>query len=125
MAWREAFAKEGIGESTVESSVTTVRSSTSWVVNLIAVLVIGGEEGVATFEVVLRGGGGTRVEARLALGGVVLRSCLLEADTGEDLGVDRGAGVLDACFLEDLFAASRWIHDGIPARFGGALLGCS
>ena len=55
MAWREALAKEGIGESTVESSVTIVRSSTSWIVSLIAILVIGGGEGVATFKVLLRG----------------------------------------------------------------------
>ena len=103
MTWREALVKEGIGESTVESFVATVGSSTSWVVSLIAVLVIDGGEGVATFEDLLRDGGGTRVETRLALCGVVLRSGLLEADTGEDLGVDRGAGVLDACFLEDLF----------------------
>ena len=66
-----------MGESTIESFVATMRSSTSWVVSLIATLVIGGGEGVATFEVLLRGGGGTRVEARLAFGGIVLRSGLL------------------------------------------------
>ena len=75
-----------MGKSTVESSVSKMRSSTSWVVNLIVVLVMGGGEGVATFEVLLRGGGGTRIEAKLALGGVVLRSGLLEEDAGEDPG---------------------------------------
>ena len=61
------------------------------------------EEGKKAFEVLLRGGGGTRVEAKLARGGVVLRFGLLEADTGKDPGEDRKAGVLDACFLEYLF----------------------
>ena len=45
-----------------------------------------GWEGVATLEVLLRGGGGTKVEARLALGGVVWRLGLLEEDAGKDPG---------------------------------------
>ena len=99
MTWREAPTEAGMEEFTVESSVAKVRSSTSVVENLIVILVMGGEEGVATLEVLLRGGGGTSVEARLALGGVVLRSGLLEEDVGEDPGEEWGAGFLDACFL--------------------------
>ena len=107
MAWREALAEAGMGESTVESSVAKVRSSTSWVVNLIVVLVMGGGEGVSTLEVSVRGGGGIKEDARLALGWVVLRSGLLEEDAGEDPGEEYGAGFLDAYFLEDCFFNQR------------------
>ena len=58
-----------MGVSTVESAVSRVRSSMSVRVNLSEVLVIGGGDGVATLEVVLTGGGGTKGEAKMARGG--------------------------------------------------------
>ena len=60
---------------------------------------------VATLEVVLTGGGGTKVEARVALGGIVLRSAFFEDDGEEEAGgewVTRffEVDLLEASFLE-------------------------
>ena len=76
--------------------------------NVIEVFVMGGGDGVATLEVVLASGGGTKVEARLALGGVVLRSAFFEADGEEEAGgewVARffGANFMEVDFLEECF----------------------
>ena len=65
----------------MESAVSRVKSSMSSGENLRDVLVIDGGEGVATLENVLAGGGGTKGEAVVARGGVVLRSAFL--DTGD------------------------------------------
>ena len=70
MAWQEALAEAGMGESTVESAAARVRSSMSVGVNLSEVLVMGGGDGVATLEGVLTGGGGTKGEAKMARGGL-------------------------------------------------------
>ena len=90
------------------SSVAMVRSSTSVGENLIEVLVMGGGEEVATLDVILTGGGGAKVEARVALGGVVLRSAFFEADGEEEAGgewVARffGANFMEVDFLEECF----------------------
>ena len=70
MAWREALAEAGMGESTMESAVARVRSSMSVRLSLIEVLVMGGGDRVAPLEAVSTGGGGTKGEAKMARGGL-------------------------------------------------------
>ena len=82
MAWRETLAEASMEESTVELAVSKVRSSMSVGVNLREVLVMGGGDGVATLGVVLTGGRGNKGEAKMARGGVVLRSAFF--DTGDE-----------------------------------------
>ena len=100
MAWREALAEAGMGESTVESAVAKVRSLTSVSENLIEVFVMGGGDGVVTLEAVLTGGGGAKVEARVDLGRVVLRSAFFDADGEEEAGGEWVARFFEADFLE-------------------------
>ena len=109
MAWREALAKAGMGESTVESAVTKVRSSMSVEVNLRDVLVMGGGEGVATVEAVFTDGGEARWGARMARGEVDLRSPFF--DTGEEeAGGEWVPGFDEAAFVqrEDFIVAFFW-----------------
>ena len=98
MAWRETIAKASMEDSTVESAVSKVRSLMSVRVNLREVLVMGGGDGVATLEVVLTDGGGTEGEAKMARGGVVLRSTFF--DTGDEgAGVEWVPGFIEAAFF--------------------------
>ena len=82
MASLEARVESVVEESTVESAVSRVKSSMSDDLNLRAVLVRGGGEGVTAINAVVSGGGGTRGEARMARGEVDLRSAFF--DTGEE-----------------------------------------
>ena len=76
MAWRDTLAADT--ESIVESVLSRVRSSMPVRVNLRVVLVMGGGEGVATVKVVLTGGGRTEGGAKMARGGVGLRSAFFD-----------------------------------------------
>ena len=86
MACLEALVEAIVGESTVESAVSKVKSSMSDNLNLRAVLVMGGGEEVTTINAVVAGGGGTRGEARKARGGVDLRSAFFEKKKPEGNG---------------------------------------
>ena len=121
MAWREALAKAGMEELTVESAVAKVRLSKSVGVNLSEVLVMGGGDGVATLEGVFTGGGGTKGEAKMARGGVGLRSAFFYAGDEEAEGewVARffKASFLEVDLVETCFSTGRGIHNCIPVRF--------
>ena len=60
---------------------------------------VGGER-VATLEVVLTGGGGTKVVDRVALGGVVLRSAFFKDDGKEETRGEWVARFFEVFFLE-------------------------
>ena len=61
---------------------------------------MGGGEGVATLEVLLTDGGGSKVEASLALGGVVLRLAFFEDEGEEEAGGEWMASFSEVDFLE-------------------------
>ena len=82
MASLEAQVEAVIEESTVESAVSRVKSSMADDLNLRAVLVTDGGEGVTVLNAVVAGGGGTRGETGMARGGVDLRSTFF--NTGEE-----------------------------------------
>ena len=110
MARRDALASTE--DSTVESVVSKVRSSMSVGVNPRVVLVMGGGDGVAILGVVLTGGGGTEGEARMARGGVGLRSAFF--DTGdEEAGGDRVSEFNEAAvFLKGDFVEACFFVPG-------------
>ena len=112
MAWREALAEAGMRESTMESTVSKVKSSMSVEVNLIDVLVMGGGEGVATFDTVVTGGKEAKGEARMARGGMDLRSAFF--DTGEEeAGREWVPGFDEAAFVlrEDFMVACFFVPE--------------
>ena len=91
MASLETRVEAVFGESTVESTVSKVKSSMSDDLILRSVLVRSGGEGVTAINAVVSGVGGTRGEARMAREGVDLRSAFF--DTGDkEAGGDRVPG---------------------------------
>ena len=96
----------------MESAVSRVRSSMSAGENVREVLVMDGGEGVATCESVLADGGGTKGEAVMARGGVVLMSAFLDTGDKEAGGVWGTALVGAAFFRKDGFIGVIFVELG-------------